>query len=1024
MNQQYEKFEAIGKGRHSVIYEGHDHGPLNRSVAIKELSAPYKDDPRRVASFLKEAGFLANLDHEHLLKVYGVVQDSNLVITELLEGSLDQLVAERGPMTSDRVRSVIQQVLKALNYLHRRNILYGRIRPSKLLFSDRGKVKLGGFEPIENGLIPRPEVEKYVAPEILSTDFGPVGPALDFYCLGFTALELLLGKKFDDIFPVIIGDKEMSDVGWLRWHSSPEPLPSVKKLVPGVAGDLAAALDAMLKKQVAERPGSAVEAMQLLNDVDPIPVIDGVEQSIFMDSGRRKRADAQKARGAASPAESSSPAQPAASPPPKPGRSKPVPSRSAPARKSSLLPVFLLLLLVGGLGAGGWWTWTKDPFGWFNRQVAKNSSPPKVDESGDKTDPQTPVQPQPVAVEFRFGPEITGPVRIAENGVLLEPLDGKWMLLPGAHKLEFETDGYNGSGEFDVSSTNHRFDVAMQAIVKPVSHLDLPIEVDPPDALLRINDSEVALEGGKAGLHLELATAKFPLQIEVTRDGYESLKSAFELPGDLSNVAPLRFALRPYLRVTPAESSVAIAGQPLEKTEHGFLLPRLEGPYALTIACEGYVPFAQEASFDLLKSWQFSIELLNDLDHIFRLGQKALGEQQYDTALLHFSDVLGKDAERYMTAYLFRAQASIGRNSDEKDRLSAHEDLTAFIDSSLETISAIDRALAHLLRARLGRETAFEEAVADYQRSLELNDLPEVRLELAEYLLARAKSEVDSGNADLALEHVAMAIKVLPDHAAAFALRGFILRDQKADFEKALRDFEKARELKYDPEHEMLLAIGDTWFAWGEKTGQGRKFEEASAQFEKAAAQFSSVNKNSRLPEDIRTASREKYLASIRYIGDCHRGMKDYDKAIDFYTKAITESGDSDAVAWSSRGNCYKFLNNLAAAEKDLVKALELDSSLDLAHVYLAQVMIKWGDDLAAERVQADASEQDRLKRDSIARYEEAIRHIQPLVERDPQARYFDLMIAACQQLNLADPTETNASRLREWNEKYQAFRK
>ena len=136
-------------------------------MAIKELAEPYNQDSRRQEAFVGEARFLANLNYEHLLKIYDVDQQANLVITELLEGSLDKLVESRGPMCSDRVRSVVQQVLKALNYLHKNDVLYGKIRPSKLLYTDRGKVKLGCFERIEGGIVPKPEVEKYVAPETL-----------------------------------------------------------------------------------------------------------------------------------------------------------------------------------------------------------------------------------------------------------------------------------------------------------------------------------------------------------------------------------------------------------------------------------------------------------------------------------------------------------------------------------------------------------------------------------------------------------------------------------------------------------------------------------------------------------------------------------------------------------------------------------------------------------------------------------------------------------------------------------------
>ncbi len=430
MNQQFEQFDVIGTGRYSVIYEGHDHGPLDRPVAIRELADQWKDNSRRQQAFLAEAGFLAKHDYEHLLKVYDVVVDSNLVITELLEGSLDKLVAKNGPMSPARVRSVIQQVLKALNYLHKKSIIYGAVRPSKLLYSDRGKVKLGCFEKIKDGVVPRPEVEKYVAPETLSAGFGPIGPPLDFYGLGFTALELLLGNKFDPLFPVLSGDDGVSDVGWLRWHSSEDGLPPVSKLVPGVPQDLANALDAMLQKRVADRPQTAFEVFQLLQDMEPIPVLDGVEQSVIPGIGLgkiggnprdelipAKLSESEDFRPTtAAVSKPSAPDKPAkkVTPPRKSSGSKIDASRKgskvtpAAARKTvqkkkgipALVKALLLVLLLGGTGFGAWWTYDNDPFGWFAPPVVNPSVEPIA-----KVEPE-PKEKEPIEVEPAPEPEL------------------------------------------------------------------------------------------------------------------------------------------------------------------------------------------------------------------------------------------------------------------------------------------------------------------------------------------------------------------------------------------------------------------------------------------------------------------------------------------------------------------------------------------------------------------------------------------------------------------------------------------
>lgn len=430
MNQQFEQFDVIGTGRYSVIYEGHDHGPLDRSVAIRELADQWKDNSRRQQAFLAEASFLAKHDYEHLLKVYDVVVDSNLVITELLEGSLDKLIAKNGPMSPARVRSVIQQVLKALNYLHKKNTIYGAVRPSKLLYSERGKVKLGCFEKIEDGVVPRPEVEKYVAPETLSASFGPIGPPLDFYCLGFTALELLLGDKFDPLFPVLSGDEGVSDVGWLRWHSSEDGLPPVSKLVPGVPQDLANALDAMLQKKVTDRPQTAFQVFQLLQDIEPVPVLDGVEQSVIPGIGLGKvggdprdelipvklsesedfrpqtaaalKPPAKKVTPAKSPASVESPGTVSADAKQRVSKATSAAARKPKPKKKgipALLKALLLLLLLGGTGLGAWWTYENDPYGWFAAPVVEPPAEPTA-----KVEPE-PIIKEPIEVESEPVPE-------------------------------------------------------------------------------------------------------------------------------------------------------------------------------------------------------------------------------------------------------------------------------------------------------------------------------------------------------------------------------------------------------------------------------------------------------------------------------------------------------------------------------------------------------------------------------------------------------------------------------------------
>ena len=107
---------------------------------------------------------------------------------------------------------------------------------------------------------------KHLAPELLRPEFGEFGPALDFYSLGFTALELLFGPRFDSLFPGTGEGAIDADIAWMRWHSSDDQLPPSKDLGLEIPDDISTVIDRLLVKQVDQRPKSANEIMQLLDD--------------------------------------------------------------------------------------------------------------------------------------------------------------------------------------------------------------------------------------------------------------------------------------------------------------------------------------------------------------------------------------------------------------------------------------------------------------------------------------------------------------------------------------------------------------------------------------------------------------------------------------------------------------------------------------------------------------------------------------------------------------------------------------
>ena len=86
---------------------------------------------------MREAQFLAQFEHDNVLRVYSVDTERGWIIMELMKGTLASLIAD-GPSDPDLVRSVLKQTLDALAFLHEKNKVHGTVRPTNLLINDAG----------------------------------------------------------------------------------------------------------------------------------------------------------------------------------------------------------------------------------------------------------------------------------------------------------------------------------------------------------------------------------------------------------------------------------------------------------------------------------------------------------------------------------------------------------------------------------------------------------------------------------------------------------------------------------------------------------------------------------------------------------------------------------------------------------------------------------------------------------------------------------------------------------------------
>ncbi len=261
---RYEIVNTIASGDFAVVYRARDR-ELGREVAIKQIHQQYLTNERQLARYWQEAQLLASLQHPNILTIYDIVRSKGWLVVELMRASLQPATQTEG-IDLDFLRVALTGCLSALQFLHSKGVIHGDIKPSNMLVDSQGRVKLGDF-----GLARRASDEggsllkgttKYMAPEMLAPQFGPVGPASDLYSLGFSAFELMCGVQFETLFPGLGSFGRDKQIAWMMWHAAADRnVPEIHRVLEGVPDDLAKVIQRLVIKDQGRRYQSANEAL-------------------------------------------------------------------------------------------------------------------------------------------------------------------------------------------------------------------------------------------------------------------------------------------------------------------------------------------------------------------------------------------------------------------------------------------------------------------------------------------------------------------------------------------------------------------------------------------------------------------------------------------------------------------------------------------------------------------------------------------------------------------------------------------
>ncbi|CAD8148956.1 unnamed protein product [Paramecium octaurelia] len=176
----------------------------NKKVAIKHILLNGKKDQQKTIE--NEIQILRSIKHPRLVEIYEVFKTELYyqIVTEFIEGdNLKQLIFNKSnQIKNEEILEIMQQLLEALTYLHRNQILHRDIKPANIMYHNN-KLKLidfglacyDGKQLIEN---PNCGTEGYVAPEVLNVHQTKINYdfKVDVFGAGCVLYMLLTGTKF------------------------------------------------------------------------------------------------------------------------------------------------------------------------------------------------------------------------------------------------------------------------------------------------------------------------------------------------------------------------------------------------------------------------------------------------------------------------------------------------------------------------------------------------------------------------------------------------------------------------------------------------------------------------------------------------------------------------------------------------------------------------------------------------------------------------------------------------------------
>ncbi|KAJ3600317.1 hypothetical protein NHX12_031302 [Muraenolepis orangiensis] len=154
--RSYDILVEIGEGAYGKVYKARELCEQQRLVAVKKLTVLRDPECGIPAFMIREVAVLRKIEHFNhpnivkLLDVCARLQGRGMelgLVFEYIDQDLTTYLSKvpRSGLDIDRIKDVMSQLLRGLDFLHSNLVVHRDLKPDNVLVGSRGEIKIADF---------------------------------------------------------------------------------------------------------------------------------------------------------------------------------------------------------------------------------------------------------------------------------------------------------------------------------------------------------------------------------------------------------------------------------------------------------------------------------------------------------------------------------------------------------------------------------------------------------------------------------------------------------------------------------------------------------------------------------------------------------------------------------------------------------------------------------------------------------------------------------------------------------------